>query len=110
MTVYVGTGFTQKMLPVGLAYTHEEISYDEFNEAVHDNTVKSYIGHQDTADLFKLPCDRVTVTVEDGDIIYLCELQNLTGTRLPEGIKKLTDLPEGYRFTYKKGRIFKAGE
>jgi hypothetical protein len=56
----------------------------------------SAIGHQDTANVLGVPMNRINVTLEKGDIMYVAQLQ---GGRLPEGS---TTLPEGFSFKYFK--------
>ena len=56
----------------------------------------SAIGHEDTARVLGLPCNRVNVKLKDGDSIFVAQL---TGGRLPEGA---TTLPDGFHFTFVK--------
>ena len=58
--------------------------------------LESAIGHQDTANVLGVPCNRVNVTLKKGDIAFVAQLQ---GGRLPEGSKTL---PEGFTFKFLK--------
>ena len=58
--------------------------------------LESAIGHQDTANVLGVPCNRVNVTLKKGDIAFIAQLQ---GGRLPEGS---TTLPEGFSFKFLK--------
>lgn len=60
----------------------------------------SAIGHQDTANVLGVPMNRINITLERGDIMYVAQLQ---GGRLPEGS---TTLPEGFSFKFFKVTIF----
>lgn len=66
--------------------------------------VVSFIGHEDTAKIFNVPFNRASVTLNDGDVAYVVQLQ---GGRLPEGS---TSLPEGYSFKYYKIKVLKFDE
>jgi hypothetical protein len=59
----------------------------------------SAIGHQDTANVLGVKTNRINVTLEKGDIMYVAQLQ---GGRLPEGS---TTLPEGFSFKFFKIKI-----
>ena len=58
--------------------------------------LESAIGHQDTANVLGVQCNRVNVTLKKGDIAFVAQLQ---GGRLPEGS---TTLPEGFSFKFLK--------
>lgn len=64
-------------------------------EKLHEG-LESAIGHQDTANVLGVPCNRVNVTLKKGDIAFVAQLQ---GGRLPEGS---TTLPEGFSFKFLK--------
>lgn len=61
--------------------------------------VKSIVGHEDTARVLGVACNRESVTLKEGDILYVAQL---TGGRLPEGCK---ELPEGFKFKFFKVRV-----
>lgn len=52
----------------------------------------SAVGHQDTANVLGVECNRVSIALDKGDKLYVAQLQ---GGRLPEGS---TTLPEGFSF------------
>lgn len=58
--------------------------------------LESAVGHQDTANVLGVPCNRINVALKKGDICYVAQLQ---GGRLPEGS---TTLPEGFTFKFFK--------
>jgi hypothetical protein len=59
----------------------------------------SAIGHQDTAKVLGVECNRINVTLQKGDVAYVAQLQ---GGRLPEGC---TTLPEGFSFKFIKVEV-----
>jgi hypothetical protein len=59
----------------------------------------SAIGHQDTAAVLGVECNRINVTLQPGDVAYVAQLQ---GGRLPEGA---TTLPEGFSFKFLRVEI-----
>lgn len=58
--------------------------------------LESAIGHQDTAKVLGVPMNRVNISLDSGDTLFVAQL---TGGRLPEGA---TTLPEGFEFKYIK--------
>ena len=58
--------------------------------------LESAIGHQDTANVLGVPCNRINVSLKRGDVAFVAQLQ---GGRLPEGS---TTLPEGFAFKFLK--------
>ena len=61
--------------------------------------LESAIGHEDTARVLGVECNRINVTLKRGDVAYVAQLQ---GGRLPEGS---TTLPEGYSFKFYKVEV-----
>lgn len=59
----------------------------------------SAVGHQDTANVLGVEMNRVNISLERGDTIFVAQLQ---GGRLPEGS---TELPEGFSFKFLKVEI-----
>ena len=55
---------------------------------------ESAIGHQTTADILGIPCNRLTVKLNAGDELLVAQY---VGPRLPEGT---TVLPEGSKFEF----------
>lgn len=56
----------------------------------------SAVGHQDTANVLGVECNRINITLDKGDELFVAQLQ---GGRLPEGS---TTLPEGFCFKFLK--------
>lgn len=56
--------------------------------------LESAIGHADTAAVLGVPCNRINVHLNKGDVAFIAQLQ---GGRLPEGS---TTLPEGFSFKF----------
>jgi hypothetical protein len=60
----------------------------------------SAIGHADTAAILGVDMNRVNVSLKEGDVAYVAQLQ---GGRLPEGS---TSLPEGFSFKFIKVEVY----
>ena len=73
------------------------IDFEEVKELPHG--LESAIGHADTARVLGFPCNRINVSLEKGDSVYIAQL---VGGRLPEGA---TALPEGFAFKYLKATV-----
>ncbi len=54
------------------------------------------IGHSDLANILNVECNRVSISLKDGDELYVAQL---VGGRLPEGT---TTLPEGFSLKWYK--------
>lgn len=94
--IYFGNAFSLQMVdefPV-----HITVSNVDRAEVYGSNFI-SIVGHPDTANVLQVPCNRVSVKLHKGDILYVAQLM---GGRLPEGATKL---PEGYKFTFVKVEI-----
>lgn len=63
------------------------------------SSATSVVGHIDTANVLGVKFNRVSLTLEKGDVLYVAQL---VGGRLPEGS---TTLPEGFRFVWFKVTI-----
>lgn len=93
--VYIGNAFSTRMM-VGDGDVHiRTISEKEFEEV--KSTAHSIVGHPDTANVLGVKMNRESITLSEGDVLYIAEIKG--GKRLPEGATKL---PEGFAFTYKK--------
>lgn len=104
----MNNAYSSKMLQEdNLAIAQKEITEEEFHNNVHKPNVKSVIGHSDTAKLLGLEENRETITLSEGDVLFVAELNNTTGTRLPVGVTQLEELPEGFSFRYLKIVCFK---
>jgi hypothetical protein len=68
------------------------------------NGLESAIGHADTANVLGVPCNRINVTLNEGDTAYIAQLM---GGRLPEGSTKL---PDGFKFKYIEVHVRKAAD
>lgn len=93
---YLGNAFSLQMLesfPCSVTITEttmEEIAISDFT---------SIVGHPDTAAVLGVDCNRVSVKLHPGDVLYVAQLM---GGRLPEGA---TELPDGYSFKFLKVTI-----
>jgi len=56
----------------------------------------SCVGHADTAAVLGVACNRVSISLDKGDELYVAQL---VGGRLPEGS---TTLPDGFHFNFVK--------
>lgn len=70
------------------------LQIDLLLDAVKDGSIISAIGHADTATVLGVPMNRINVSLNKGDILFVAQLQ---GGRLPEGS---TTLPEGFSFKF----------
>ena len=103
MAKIINNAFSSKMMRnKNLWVNFEEISREEFMREAHTEDAVSVIGHPDTAMLFDLESNRQTIVLEKNDVLFVCELNNSTGTRLPEGITRIAEIPEGFEFRFLK--------
>ena len=93
MTKYLGNAFSLQML--SSFPTTLNISECSKEEALSPLNV-SVVGHPDTAAVLEVKFNRVSLTLQPGDTLYVAQLQ---GGRLPEGC---TTLPAGFSFKYLK--------
>lgn len=98
---YVNNAWSSKMLQDDLSMAQININKDIFMEAIK-NGATVVIGHPDTAALFGVECNRATLILHPGDVVYVCELNNETGGRLPVGITQLDQIPDGFWFRFLK--------
>ena len=56
----------------------------------------SVVGHQDTANVLGVPYNRISLTLNAGDVLYVAQV---IGGRLPEGCTKL---PENFKMKFLK--------
>ena len=94
---YIANAFSLQMLQGDAIVDVRTITADEF-ENVKAEAI-SAVGHSDTAAVLGVPCNRVNITLQQGDVLYVAQL---VGGRLPEGT---TTLPEGFSFKYVKLEI-----
>ena len=95
---YVSNAFSLGMLKEDCNLTVTEISEDAFN-GIKENCI-SCVGHEDTANILGVVCNRASITLEKGDVLFVAQLQ---GGRLPEGATKL---PDGFSFKFLKVRVW----
>ena len=89
---YIGNAFSLGMVP------RELLGQVRLSlcEAPDVSGLTSIVGHADTAAVLGVPLNRASVTLAQGDVLYVAQLQS---GRLPEGCKAL---PEGASFTWIK--------
>ena len=91
--VYISNAFSLQMVNEGNYDLHvEEVNKEE----VPFETAYSVVGHADTANVLGVKFNRESVTLQEGDILYVAQI---IGGRLPEGC---TTLPEGFRMKFLK--------
>lgn len=90
----ISNSFSLQMLNGDSVVSVREITGNEFEELVTDSEVISAVGHSDTALLLGVQYNRINVSLNKGDTLYVAQL---TGGRLPEGATKLPDV---FRFRY----------
>ena len=93
--IYLLNAFSLQMLEGDATVKFTEVTRDE----VFSTHLVSAIGHQDTAKVLGVECNRINVTLQKGDVAYVAQLQ---GGRLPEGC---TTLPEGFSFKFIKVEV-----
>lgn len=86
------------------AFSLQMVNADQYKVEVEKvenlpDGLTSAIGHEDTARVLGVEPNRVNISLEKGDVLYVAQLQ---GGRLPEGS---TTLPEGYTFKFMKVTI-----
>jgi hypothetical protein len=91
MTKIIANAFSLAMLKA----TPANIDVIEVADFPKEGVV-SAVGHADTAAVLGVPMNRLNVSLEQGDELYVAQLQ---GGRLPEGA---TSLPEGFSFKFLK--------
>lgn len=98
--IYLNNAFSLQMIETPVTITVTEISEDTFFKeivpAINAGQIKSTIGHQDTANVLSVPCDRCNINLKEGDVLFVAQI---VGGRLPEGCTKL---PEGFKFKFLK--------
>lgn len=102
---YINNAWSSKMLQDDLAMAQFSISEEEFRDAIR-NGATVVIGHEDTAALFGVVSNRQTLILHPGDVVYVCELNQECGGRLPEGLHRLEDIPDGFWFRFLKCVVF----
>jgi len=98
---YITNGFSLQMLAgVNFVADARTVPCSEGDaRKAFENGAKSIIGHADTAAVAGFPFNRETVSLNYGDVLYVCQL---IGGRLPEGAKTL---PEGFKLVWLRVEI-----
>ena len=100
MKRYISNAFSLNMLNIGWESKHIHVSKLPVRKEgiktllLNGDGWESVVGHQTTADILGIPCNRVTVNLEVGDELLVAQY---VGPRLPEGT---TVLPEGATFEF----------
>lgn len=89
MTKYIANAFSIQMLNV---VNSVKVNITPVDTIPSDCV--SAVGHQDTAKVLGVACNRINVSLNKGDELYVAQL---VGGRLPEGA---TTLPDGFSFKF----------
>lgn len=96
--IFIANAFSLQMLG-GMSKCNVAVErIDGVTEEIKNNAT-SVVGHQDTANVLGVAFNRVSLTLNKGDIVYVAQL---VGGRLPEGV---TTLPEGFKIVWYKVTI-----
>lgn len=96
MKKYIGNAFSLQMIKdFPCKVNIEETSKDEALATSNE----SVVGHPDTAKVLGVKFNRVSVSLDKGDVLYVAQI---IGGRLPEGC---TTLPEGFKMNFLKVTI-----
>lgn len=107
LKTYFGNAFSINMVrdfPCNIKINQIDESEYEFNlfklqGAIVDKEVISVVGHEQLARILSIPMNRISVTLEKGDILWVAQYR---GPRLEEGA---TSLPEGSKIELYKVEI-----
>ena len=91
---YLGNAFSLQMISMDLWREGYSPRVSLVTEMPDLRSLISCVGHPDTASVLGVECNRVSISLEPGDVLYVAQLQ---GGRLPEGS---TTLPEGFHFEF----------
>jgi hypothetical protein len=91
---YIGNAFSLGMIPTDLLGNVKLSPVDG-----PEGQCVSCVGHTDTASVLGVAFNRASITLRQGDVLYVAQLQ---GGRLPEGV---TTLPEGFTFSWVKVEV-----
>ena len=91
MKTYVGNAFSLQMVA---RENLSRVSLHPIGGTPDIQNMTSIVGHADIAKVLGVAFNRVSVTLEPGDCIYVAQL---VGGRLQEGV---TSLPEGFRLEW----------
>ena len=90
MTVYVQNVITPNMnSEVELVQIPTPITWEELDQVLQDGNYINSMGHDDIAKMVGLTKNRISISLQDGDVVYIAQY---IGPRLKEG---QTTLPKG---------------
>lgn len=92
---YVGNGFSPNMIESNATIEIQRISKATFEQAIRDGA-KSIIGHPEISEMFKVPLNRVSITLDCGDTLYLVTPNQRLNTT------EYTFIPETEGYVYRK--------
>jgi hypothetical protein len=96
MTKIIANAFSLQMVA---AADLPRVRFEPVERPADLSAYESAVGHQDTAAVLGVACNRSNVRLTDGVELVVAQLQ---GGRLPEGS---TTLPEGFTFTFIKAYL-----
>ena len=92
---YIANAFSLQMLGA-MVHPYIEVETIPALSAEDKAECVSVVGHPDTARVLGVEFNRVSLTLQKGDVLFVAQL---VGGRLPEGA---TTLPKGFRFVWYK--------
>ena len=105
--IYIGNGFSVAMLREDATIRIQTITKQEFLDA--GKTAYSIIGHPEIANHFGLRLNRETVTLTEGDVLYVVTpSKRPKAGELVENGAKYQFIPESEGYAYKKIRVCSA--
>lgn len=99
--MYIGNAFSLQMISMDLWREGYSPLVSLVKEMPDLQSLTSCVGHPDTASVLGVECNRISISLKPGYILYVAQLQ---GGRLPEGS---TTLPEGFSFEFFKVELGK---
>lgn len=97
--VYLLNAFSLQMLEGNATVRFTEVSREQVFAPDPNVIGVSAVGHEDTARVLGVECNRFNVTLKKGDTAFVAQLQ---GGRLPEGS---TTLPKNFSFKFFKVEV-----
>lgn len=82
-------------------YASSQVHTWKLSDGTWVDRLVSVIGHEDTAKVLEVAYNRVSISLQPGDVLYVAQL---VGGRLPEGS---TTLPKGFKFEFFKVELVK---
>lgn len=96
--IYVSNAFSLQMVPQNLLGSVRLAPMGR-PDLTGTTPYVSIVGHADTAAVLGVPFNRASVTLAEGDVLWVAQLM---GGRLPEGA---TSLPEGFALQWVEVRL-----